>query len=176
MGRYLKVEWLAIVMILVMLGVSYLIKVENDKANKNISAKELEVFDSVTVEINATTVKSVLYSDYAVQKSGNMQMIWLTYSGKTAKKLKSKFGRSAGDRFYLDVNVTLLQENGYYYEADHAIYDKKNDMFYATSPFVAYIHDGNIIHGTNLKYNIKEKISTAENVDAVFYTKDRAGD
>ena len=170
MGRYLKIEWLAIVMILIMLGVSYLIKVENDKAKNNNSAKELEVFDSVTVEINATAVKSRLYSEYSVQKNGSMQMIWLTYSGKTAKELKSKFGRSVGDKFYLDVNVTLLQENGYYYETDHAIYDKKIDFFYATSPFVAYVHGGNIIHGTNLKYNIKEKITTAENVDAVFYT------
>ena len=172
MGRYLKIEWLAIVMILMMLGVSYLIKVENDKANKNASTKELEVFDSVTVEVNATAVKSTLYSDYAVQKSGSMQMIWLTYSGKTSKELKSKFGRSIGDRFYLDVNVTLLQKNGYYYETDHAIYDKKSDFFYTTSPFVAYVHDGNIIHGTNLKYDIKGKVTTAEDVDAVFYTKD----
>ncbi|MEA3455746.1 MAG: hypothetical protein U9R26_04510 [Campylobacterota bacterium] len=172
MGRYLKIELLAIIMILVMLGVSYLIKVENDKANKNASAKELEIFDSVTVEVNSSAVKSRLYSDYAVQKSGSMEMIWLTYSGKTAKELKSKFGRSVGDKFYLDINVTMLQENGYYYEADHAIYDKKSDIFYATSPFVAYVHSGNIIHGINLKYNIKEKITTAENVDAVFYTDD----
>jgi len=172
MGKYLKIEWLAIVMILVMLGVSYLIKVKNEKANNSISNKEFEVFDSVTVEINATAVKSKLYTDYTVQKSGNIQMINLTYSGKTAEELKSKFGRSIGDKFYLDVNVSLLQDNGYYYEADHAIYDKKSDFFYATSPFVAYIHDGNIIHGTNLKYNIKERIATAENVDAVFYTKD----
>lgn len=155
-----------------MLGISYLIKVENDKANKNISTKELEVFDSVTVEVNSTSEKSRLYADYTVRKSGSMQMIKLTYSGKTAKELKSKFGRSIGEKFYLDVNVTMLQENGYYYEADHAIYDKKSDIFYATSPFVAYVHGGNIIHGTNLKYNIKEEITTAENVDAVFYTDD----
>ena len=172
MGRYLKIEWLAIVMILVMLGISYLIKVENDKSKISNSTKKLEVFNSVTVEVNATAVKSRLHSDYTVQKSGSMQMIWLTYSGKTAKELKSKFGRSIGDKFYLDVNVTLLQENGYYYEADHAIYNKKSDFFYTTSPFVAYVHSGNIIHGTNLKHNIKEGIATAENVDAVFYTDD----
>ncbi len=170
MGRYLKIELLAILMILVMLGVSYLIKVENDKAKNKNSTKEFEVFNSVTVEINATAVKSILYSDYSVQKSGSMQMIQLTYSGKTSKELKSKFGRSIGDKFYLDLNVTLLQTNGYYYETDHAVYDKKSDFFYTTSPFVAYVHDGNIIHGTKLKYHIKEKITTAENVDAVFYT------
>ncbi len=172
MGKYLKIEWLAIIMILIMLGVSYLIKVENDKAKNKNSAKEFEVFDSVTVEINATDVKSILYSDYTVQKNGNMQMIWPDYSGKTAKKLRSKFGRSIGDKFYLDMNVTMLQDNGYYYEADHAVYDKKSDIFYTTSPFVAYVHGGNIIHGINLKYHIKEKITTAENVDAVFYTDD----
>lgn len=173
MSRYFKIEWLAMVMILVMLGVSYLIKVKNDKAQANASNKELEVFDSVTIEANQSAPQSRLHAEYTVQKSGNIEMIRLNYAGKATKELKSKFGRSRGDKFYLDVNVTMLGVNGYYYEAEHAIYDKAKEFFYVTSPFVAYMGNGTIIHGSNLKYDVKEEISTAENVDAVFFTRNK---
>jgi len=172
MGKYFKIEWMAIVMILIMLGVSYLIKVKNEKAKQNASTKELEIFNSVTIEVNASEVESRLYADYTVREKGELKMREITYIGASAKELKSKYGRFIDDKFYLDENITLLQDNGYYYEADHALYDKKKELFYATSPFVAYTNGGNIIRGTNLKYDINEEVATAENVDAVFYTKD----
>ncbi len=172
MSKYFKIELMVLLMILVMLGVSYLIKVKNDKAQSNMSAKEIEVFDSVTIEINASAVKSRLYSDYTVKENGEIKMRQITYAGKTAKVLKSKYGKSVGEKFYLDENVSLLQTNGYYYKAEHAIYDKEKDLFYVTSPFVAYLFGGDIIRGTNLKYNMTYEIVTAENVDAVFYTAD----
>ncbi len=173
MAKYFRIEWLAIGMILLMLAVSYLIKAKNEKARQNISTKEVEVFDSITIEVNTTAVVSKLYTDYTVKESGQLKLTNINYSGKRAKKLKSKYGRNSGNLFYLDENVTLLQENGYRYRAEHAIYDKEKDFFYVTSPFVAYINR-NIIKGVNLKYDIKEQIATAERVDAVFYTgKDR---
>ncbi len=172
MSKYFKVELMVLFMILVMLAVSYFIKVKNDKAQKNISTKELEVFDSVTIEVNASKEKSRLYSDYAVKENGELKMTQITYAGKSAKVLKSRYGKSVGDKFYLDENVSLLQDNGYYYKAEHAIYDKKSDFFYVTSPFIAYIFGGNIIKGSNLIYDMTLEIVTAENVDAVFYTAD----
>jgi ABC-type antimicrobial peptide transport system permease subunit len=172
MGKYFKIEWMAVVMILIMLGISYLIKVKNEKMRANAITKELEIFNSVTIEVNASEVESRLYADYTVKEKGELKMEQLTYIGASAKELKSKYGRNAGGLFYLDENITLLQDNGYYYEAEHAIYDKKNALFYVTSPFVAYTNGGNIIRGTNLKYDIKEEVAIAKNVDAVFFTKD----
>ena len=158
-------------MILIMLGVSHLIKIKNEKIKENASAKEIEIFNSVTIEVNASSIVSKLYADYTVRERGELKMKQITYMGASAKNLKSKYGRNAGNMFYLDENITLLQENGYYYEAEHAIYDKKGAMFYITSPFVAYTNGGNIIHGSNLKYDLTEKAVIAENVDAVFFTK-----
>ena len=172
MGKYFKIELFAVIMILIMLGVSYLIKIKNEKLKNNASTKELEIFDSLTIEINASDIKSKLYSDYTVKENGELKMREIIYIGKTARLLKSKYGRNTGDLFYLDENISMLQENGYFYKADHAIYDKKNDFFYATSPFVAYLSGGNIIHGTNLKYDINGQVVTANNVDATFFTAD----
>ncbi|MEA3491505.1 MAG: hypothetical protein U9R27_06360 [Campylobacterota bacterium] len=173
MTKHIRIEWLAIGMILLMLAVSYLIKAKNEKAKQNISTKEVEVFNSITIEVNTTAVVSRLYTDYSVKENGQLILTNLDYTGKRAKELKSRYGRNRGDLFYLDENVTLLQKSGYSYKAEHAIYDKEKDLFYITSPFVAYINK-NIIKGVNLKYDIKEEIATAERVDAVFYTgKDR---
>jgi hypothetical protein len=73
---------------------------------------------------------------------------------------------------FLDDNVTMLQDNGYYYEADHAIYDKRVETLYVTSPFVAYIQGGNIVHGVTMQYDTRKKLVAAKNVDAVFFTKE----
>jgi len=173
MLKYLKIELLTIAMILMMLSVSYLVKIKNEKIKESSSLKEIEVFDSVTIEVNATSIKSTLYSDYTVREQGELILTTIKYHGNSAKELKSKYGHTQGDRFYLDENVTLLQESGYRYEAQHAIYDQGVDIFYITSPFVAYINRS-IIKGINLKYDIKDQIATAQKIDAVFYTgKDR---
>ncbi|SFV63960.1 hypothetical protein MNB_SV-6-244 [hydrothermal vent metagenome] len=169
MFRYLKIELLSIVMIIVMLAVSYLVKVKNEKAKESRTNKKIEVFDSVTIEINATSVKSILHSDYAVRESNEVKLTNITYQGNGAKELKSKYGHTVGDKFYLDVNVTLLQDNGYRYKAQHAMYDKAIEFFYITSPYTAYI-DKNIINGTDLKYDIINKIVRSKNIDAILYT------
>jgi len=170
MSRFFKIELLAILMILVMLGVSYLIKVRNEEMNSHASAKELEIFDSVTVEVNASELTSKLYADYTVKIGKELKMEQLLYTGNSAKLLKSKYGRSVGHMLYLDENVSMLQENGFYYKAEHTVYDKKHGFFYTTSPFVAYLSKGTIIHGINMTYDIHEKITTAEHVNALFFT------
>jgi len=169
MFKYFKIELLSIAMIIVMLGVSYLVKVKNEKAREKRTTKKIEVFDSITIEVNATDVTSILHSDYIVRESDELRMTNITYQGNSAKELKSKYGHTIGDKFYLDVNVTLLQDNGYRYKAQHAIYDKAIDFFYITSPYTAYMNK-NIINGTNLKYDIINKIAKSENIDAILYT------
>ena len=172
MGKYFKVEFFAIVMIAIMLGVSYLIKIKNEKMKNDKYAKQLEIFNSLTIEVNETGVESTMYADYSVKENDMMKMRNLIYSGGSAKELKAKHGRNIKKALFLDDDVKLLQDNGYYYEADHAIYDKKDEILYIVSPFVAYLYGGNIVHGVNMKYDEKKKLIAAQNVDAVFFTKD----
>jgi actin-related protein len=149
------------------------VKIKNEKIKDSSSLKEIEVFNSITIEVNATSIKSTLYTDYTVREQSELSLTTIRYHGNSAKELKSKYGHTKGDKFYLDENVTLLQESGYRYKAQHAIYDQSIDIFYVTSPFVGYINRS-VIKGVNLKYDIKEKIATAQKIDAVFYTgKDR---
>ena len=169
MFKYFKIEFLSISMILVMLGVSYLVKVKNEKAKESRTTKKIEIFDSVTIEVNSTNITSVLYSDHILREGDKLKMTNITYQGNSAKELKSKYGHTIGDKFYLDINVTLLQDNGYRYKAQHAIYDKAIGFFYIPTAYTAYI-DKNIIHGTDLKYDIDNKIAVSEKIDATLYT------
>ena len=159
-------------MILIMLGVAYLIKADQYKSKQINLSKEMEVYQSITTEINASGVENRLYSDYGVKEKGELRLTKVIYEGKSAQKLKAEKGRTIGDKIYLDYNVTLLQKNGYLYKGDHAIYDRKKEFLQVTSPFVAYL-DRNIIHGVNFQYDAKKKIVTAEDVNAVIFTNNK---
>ncbi|MEA3419194.1 MAG: hypothetical protein U9Q90_07305 [Campylobacterota bacterium] len=166
---FLRIEWIAITMILIMLGVSYLIKADQNKAKKITFSKEMEVYHSTTIEVSTNGVESRLYTDFGVREQGKFKLTRIIYRGKSVEELKAEKGRIIGDKIYLDHNVTLLQKNGYIYKGDHAIYDKNKEFLQVTSPFVAYM-DHNVIHGVNLQYDVKKKVATAENVNAVIYT------
>jgi hypothetical protein len=170
MGKYFRIELLAIIMIAIMLSVSYLIKIKNEKLEKNRLDKQLEVFDSVTIEVNATGIKSKIIADYSVKNDAVLKMTNLIYSGGSTKELQARHGRSIGKALFLDEDIKLLQVNGYYYEAEHAIYDKKDRILYVISPFVAYLQGGTIVHGINMKYDENLDMVAAQNVDAVFFT------
>lgn len=173
MIQHYKIELLVIGMIVLMTGVSHIVTIKNENIEAKSSAKEIEIFDSVTIETNSSNVTSILHSVYTVKEFGEVKLTTLKYQGNSAKDLTSNHGRTINNKFYLDDNITLLQDNGYVYKAEHAIYDKNINFFYITSPFTGFIKK-NIIKGTNLKYDIVQKIATAEQIDAVFYTgKDR---
>jgi hypothetical protein len=153
-----------------MLAVSFLFDVKQRKAQNQTFHKEFEVFDSITIEVNQEIITSILISDYGVKESGVLTLHNLTYIGNSMERLKASSGRFVDDKIYLDNNVTALQINGYYYQAEHAIYDKSLEFLYITSPFTAYINNS-VIKGLGLVYDKKGKVTTAKKVNAVFYPK-----
>jgi len=165
----IRAEWIAFIMILIMLGVSLLFDVKQRKAQNKTFHKEFEVYKSITVEVNKNIITSKLYSDYGVKESGVLTLKNLKYIGNSVKILKSSSGRFIKENIYLDNNVTVLQTNGYYYEAEHAIYNKLTEFLYVTSPFTAYINDS-VVKGVGLVYDKKGKIAKANKINAVFNT------
>jgi hypothetical protein len=166
----IRVEWIAIAMIMIMLGVSFLFEAEHRKAQNIVFNKEFEVHNSVTVEVDQKEIKSTLYSDYGMKENGVLTLFDMTYVGASVEKLRSKEGRFIDNKIYLDGNVTALQTNGYYYEGEHAIYNQLTEFLLVTSPFTAYVNNS-VIKGINLKYDRKAQVARAQNVHAVFYPK-----
>ncbi len=155
-------------MILIMLSVSLLFDVKQRKAQNQTFYKEFEVYNSITVEVNKNKITSKLYSDYGLKESGVLNLKNLKYIGNSVDILKASSGRFIKDNIYLDNNVTVLQTNGYYYEAEHAVYNKLTEFLYVTSPFTAYINNS-IIKGTGLVYDKKGQVATANKIHALFY-------
>jgi len=166
----IRAEWISFIMILIMLSVSFLFDVKQRKAQNQTFHKEFEVYNSITIEVNQQTITSILISDYGVKESGILTLNNMKYIGNSMESLKASSGRFVDNKIYLDNNVTALQTNGYYYEGEHAIYDKSIEFLYVTSPFTAYINSG-IIKGFDLVYDKRGKVATAQRVNAVFYPK-----
>jgi len=164
----IRAEWISVVMILIMLGVSFLFDVKQRKAQNQTFHKEFEVYNSITVEIDKEIVISRLISDYGVIESGVLTLHNMQYIGNSMERLEASKGRFVDNRIYLDYNVTALQTNGYYYEAEHAIYNRLTEFLYITSPFRAYVNNS-VIDGENLVYDRVGKVATADRVNATFY-------
>ena len=164
----IRAEWITFIMILIMLGVSFLFDVKQRKAQNQTFHKEFEVYHSVTVEVDKNMVTSKLYSDYGIKESGVLTLTNLKYIGNSVEMLKASSGRFIKENIYLDNNVTVLQANGYYYEGEHAVYNKLTEFLYVTSPFTAYINNS-IIKGVELVYDKKGQVATANKINAIFY-------
>jgi len=167
----LRIEWIALVTIAAMLVFSYLITADQKKREEYRFSKEMEVFHSTTIEVNSTGVESRLVSDYAVKEGKELRLKKVIYSEANIEELRADRGRYLDEKLYLDGHVYLLQKNGYIYQGEHAIYDKKKRVLDVTGRFSAYINR-NIIHGSHLHYDLDEKSATAENIDAILYTDD----
>ena len=166
----IRVEWVAIGMIFIMLGVSFLFEAKHRKATNSTFHKEFEVYNSITIEVDEEGISSRLYSDYGMKESGVLTLTNMTYSGRSVEKLRAYKGRFIDHKIYLDYNVTALQSNGYYYEGQHAIYNQLTEFLYITSPFIAYINNS-VIEGSKLEYNRIEEEAKAESIRATFYPK-----
>ena len=164
----IRVEWIAIAMIIIMLSVSFLFEAKHRQAKNSTFKKEFEVYNSVTIEVDQSGIKNKLFSEYGMKESGILTLTTMTYIGNSVEKLQSDKGRFIDNKIYLDYNVTALQNNGYYYTSDHAIYNQLTQVLYLTSPFVGYVNNS-IIKGTNLEYAREEKVVKAKRVNATFY-------
>ncbi len=164
----IRVEWIAIAMIVIMLSVSFLFEAKHRQAKNSTFKKEFEVYNSVTIEVDQGGIKNKLFSEYGMKESGILTLTTMTYIGNSVEKLQSNQGRFIDNKIYLDNNVTALQNNGYFYKGDHAIYDQITQVLHISSPFVGYVNNS-IIKGTNLEYNRQEEVVKANRVNATFY-------
>ncbi len=166
----IRVEWIAIGMIFIMLGVSFLFEAKHRKATNSTFHKEFEVYNSVTIEVDKRGVNSRLYSDYGMKESGVLTLTNMRYKGRSVEWLRAYKGRFVDNKIYLDYNVTALQSNGYYYESEHAIYNQLTEFLYITSPFTAYINNS-VVKGSKLEYSRIGEEAKAQSVKATFYPK-----
>lgn len=105
-------------------------------------------------------------------KRKTLRLREIVYHTDAVNLLRAQLGTYKGDYLYLEGNVTLNQKEGFDYKAQKATYNKKSQILTIDSPFEVHLNE-NIISGTNLIYDTKEKTVIGKKVKAVLYTLEK---
>jgi hypothetical protein len=168
----LKLEIILIIAMIAIVSVSVTVEIKNKQAIEKKSTVELEFTHTTFTEVDVNQTQGVSFGTYGIRDAGILTVDNLRYSSDDIKELRAKRGIYKGDRIYLDHNITVNQKAGFDYAAEHAIYDKKSEILYITSPFTSLMNE-NVVHGSALRYHMKSKKAFATDVDAVVYTKEK---
>ncbi len=168
----LKLEIILIIAMIAIVSVSVTVEIKNKQIIKKEPTIELEFTHTTFTEVDVNKTQGVAFGTYGIRDAGVLTVENLRYSTDSIKLVRAKRGIYKGDRIYLDHNITVNQKVGFDYTAEHAIYDKKFEILYITSPFTAVMNE-NVIHGSALRYHMKSKQAFATDVDAVVYTKEK---
>jgi len=165
----LKIELVLFIAIVVIVGGSLTLKL-NDNADKvNPFTKELEFTNTTFTEVDTVKLQSHAYGTYGIRDDGVLTINNLDYKTETIKYLVAKKGTYMGNTIYLEGDVVMDDANGYTYETQQAEYDQGTEILNITAPFVAK-DETNIIKGDTFTYNTRKEEAYGTVIDAVLYT------
>jgi len=167
-----RIELALFVAIVVIIGGSLSIKL-NDKTKRDQELiKELEFTNTTFTEVDTQKLQSRAYGTYGVKEEGVLTIHNLRYETETIKSLVAKKGAYRGESIYLEGDVVLDDSGGYTYHTQQAEYNQKTEILNITAPFVAF-KDKNIIKGDTFTYNTRIEEAYGTMIDAVIYTVEK---
>jgi lipopolysaccharide assembly outer membrane protein LptD (OstA) len=165
----IRLEWILSALIVMILGASYFVKISDQKSSALGSTKELEFHHTSLIEVDQHSILGQASAITGVMDSGILHLKYLQYHTDTIDLLRADSATLEDRILYLDGNLSLEQKEGFSYQADNAIYNKRTKILHVTSPFKAILKNS-VIEGRNLIYDTLHKEATASTVDAVIYT------
>jgi len=168
----IKIEHLLFIAIVLIIGGSLTMKLNDTGHEKNRLIKELEFTNTTFTEVNTSTLQSRAYGTYGIKEEGVLTIENLRYETETIKSLVANKGVYMGNIIYLEGDIELHDNNGYTYQTQQAEYNQNTEILNLTAPFVAF-RDKNIIKGDTLTYDTKHKVAFGTVIDAVIYTIDK---
>ncbi|RRS29848.1 MAG: hypothetical protein P794_09940 [Epsilonproteobacteria bacterium (ex Lamellibrachia satsuma)] len=168
----LKLEIVITLVIIVILSAAFMVKITDNVSDEKRDAKELEFTDTTFIEVDTETMQGRAFSAYGIREQGVLTLYDLMYHTNNIELLSAKQGTYKNDRIYLDGNITLNQKKGFYYTAEHAVYDKKTKILDITSVFTGKMNK-NIIHGYTMRYDTQKKEAFGKQIEAVVYTTEK---
>jgi lipopolysaccharide export system protein LptA len=168
----IKLEFVLIIAIIGIIAGSLMLKLRNAPVPTTVLTKEVEFTNTTLIEVDTDNMKSRAYTTHGDRDQGVLTLENIIYLGDTIESLSANKGRLKGDFLHLDGNVVLQEKDGYRYETQHAIYNKKTEILNITSPFIG-VKGHNIIQGESMEYDTRKKKATGTTVGTVFYTPDK---
>lgn len=165
----LKIELILFISIIVIIGGSLTMKLNDSVEGKSLFTKELEFVNTTFTEVDTHKLQSRAYSTYGIRDAGILTVHHLFYQTETIKSLVANKGTYRDESIYLDGDVLLYDNDGYKYTTQQAEYNQKTEILNLTAPFVA-LRDKNIIKGDTFTYHTKTKDAYGTMIDAIIYT------
>ena len=164
-----KFELLLALLIVAIVTVMLNIELKPPKQAKAKSMKELEFYQTRFTEVTTQKVVGVAFSEHGVRQNGVLHVEGLFYRNDNIKVLKAMVGIDYRSRIVLEGNVTLEERNGYTFQGERAVYEKKSGMFHIASPFLMQ-KGTDRFSGKSLTYDTVGKVLHAKEVHALLTT------
>lgn len=167
-----RIELVLFIAIVIIIGGSLTMKLNDRIKEQDTLIKELEFTDTTFTEVDTQKLQSRAYGTYGVREDGILTIENVHYQTETIKSLVSKKATYRDETIYLEGDVVLDDTNGYTYRTQQAEYNQKTEILHITAPFVA-MKDKNIIKGDTLTYYTTKKEAYGTVIDAVIYTVEK---
>ncbi|MFA7027450.1 MAG: hypothetical protein WC163_05655 [Sulfurovum sp.] len=167
-----RLEYIITALIALVVTSFFLIKVEPVSREKSGNTRELAFGDTRLIEVDTQRILGLAHSRYGEYAEKELKLYEIVYHTDRINFLRAEQAVYRGDYLKLEGNVTLNQKEGFDYMAQRASYNKKSQVLTIDSSFEAHLNK-NIITGTDLVYDMKEKSATAQRVKAVLYTLEK---
>lgn len=168
----LRLEVVLFIMIVMIIWVTTMVKITNEKNEHKSMLKELEFVNTTFTEVDEKTLKARLFSIKGIRDMGVLTLDKLNYHSNSIDQLVANKGTYKGDVLFLDGDVKLNEKEGFVYTTQHANYNQKSEILNITSAFVAN-RDKNIFYGDTLQYHAIDKKVNATRIDATVYTVEK---
>lgn len=168
----LRIEFILSIGIALIVGMSYMIKLNNNVDTNVIFTKELEFIDTTFIEVSTIQLNGHIHADNGVRDKGILTLNNIKYKTKTIESLVAKKGTYKGNTLYLEGNVLMYDNDGYTYETQQAEYNQQTEILNITAPFVAS-HEKNTVKGDTFTYNTRNKEAYGTRIDAIIYTVEK---
>ncbi len=142
----LKIELVLFFAIVIIVGGSLTIKLNDNANTMKPFTRELEFSNTTFTEVDTVKLEGSAYGTNGIRDDGVLTINNLVYKTEKIKSLVANKGTYMGSIIYLEGDVVMYDANGHRYETQQAEYDQKTEILNLTAPFVATKGE-NIIKG-----------------------------
>lgn len=141
---------------------------ESVEAIESNASKELTFKAFSLVEITPKGVENYMNASEAIKYQTHFEMHDINMTYQNIQHLTANRASYQDDVVYLNDSVQLIQDEGFRFETSKVAYLIKAKELYGEEPFQIDMNESRIV-GTNLRYDVKDKNISADNIRAKIY-------
>ncbi len=167
----IKIEWALILAMAVTIWLSLTVSFQ-DKINPSKDNKELEFNNTIFTEVNTTGPVSQAYAKTGMQKAGVLTLEQVSYKKGGKNEIVANKATYTKDEILLQGDVKVIQDGGFVYSTQEAVYNPKSKTFTSPTPFVASMGQ-NTFSGKKLDYDLQNKEAKSQKIHAIIFMQDK---